>query len=159
MFVDTNSSPPVVIAPYTALYPSPNLNNIFTAKLDQIINARNNFTIGYQLGRRKNRRTTAASTTRLDDALQARTADTDAINFTDNHVFSSKLVNQFRFQYSIYEPSYQTDTPEEPVVLIGYRNPEGGSQTLTVGNSTLSGGNNETFPQNRRETRFNTRIR
>ena len=151
---DTNSSPPVAIAPYTALYPTPNLNNIFTAKLDQIINQRNNFTIGYQLGRRKNRRTTSASTTRLDDALQARTAETDAINFTDNHVFSSKLVNQFRFQYSIYEPSYQTDTPGEPVILIGYRNPEGGTQTLTVGNSTISGGNNETFPQNRRETRF-----
>ncbi|CAN5651994.1 hypothetical protein BH20ACI4_BH20ACI4_27660 [soil metagenome] len=151
---DTNSSPPIAIAPYTALYPSPNLNNIFTAKLDQIINEKNNFTIGYQLGRRKNRRTTAASTTRLDDALQARSADTDAINFTDNHVFNSKLVNQFRFQYSIYEPSYQTDTPDAPVILIGYRNPEGGSQTLTVGNSTLSGGNNETFPQNRRETRF-----
>ncbi len=152
--VDMNSSPAVAIAPYTALYPSPNLNNIFTAKLDRIINNKNNFTVGYQLGRRRNRRSTSASTTRLDDALQARIADTDAINFTDNHVFNSKLVNQFRFQYSIYEPSYQTDTPENPVVMIGYRNPEiGGSQTLVVGNSTSSGGNNETFPQSRRETR------
>lgn len=153
--VDGNSSTVVPILPYTALYPSPNLDNIFTAKLDQIINDKNNFTIGYQLGRRKNRRTTAASVTRLDDALQARTTDSDAINFTDNHVFSSNLVNQFRFQYSIFEPSYQTDQPEAPVILIGYRNPEtGGNQTLIVGNSTASGGNNETFPQNRRETRF-----
>ena len=80
--------------------------------------------------------------------------NSDAINFTDNHVFTSKLVNQFRFQYSIFEPSYQTDSPEEPVVLIGYRNPVGGTQTLTVGNSTASGGNSDTFPQNRRETRF-----
>lgn len=153
--LDTNSSPAVAILPYTALYPSPNVNHVFTAKFDQTINDKNNFTIGYQLGRRKNRRTTSASVTRLDDALQARTADTDAINFTDNHIFNSQLVNQFRFQYSIYEPSYQTDTPEEPVVLIGYRNPEtGGSQTLIVGNSTASGGNSETFPQNRRETRY-----
>lgn len=39
--------------------------------------------------------------------------------------------------------------------MIGYRNPEtGNNQTLIVGNSTASGGNNETFPQNRRETRY-----
>jgi hypothetical protein len=153
--VDANSSPAVPITPYTALFPSPNTYHIFTAKVDQNINQKNNFTVGYQLGRRKNQRTTAASVTRLDDALQAKTTDTDAINFTDNHIFSSQLVNQFRFQYSIFEPSYQTDTPDAPVVLIGYRNPEtGGNQTLIVGNSTASGGNNETFPQNRRETRF-----
>lgn len=152
---DLNSSPFVPLARYTALYPTPNLYHVVTAKFDQIINQKNNFTVGYQLGRRKNRRTTAASVTRLDDALQAKTTDSDAINFTDNHVFSSRLVNQFRFQYSIYEPSFQTDTPLDPVILIGYRNPEtGGSQTLIVGNSTASGGNSETFPQSRRETRF-----
>ncbi len=153
--LDTNSTPPVGILPYTSLYSTPNINHIFTAKFDQVINAKNNFTIGYQMGRRNNRRTTAASTTRLDDALQARKATTDAINFTDNHFFTARLVNQFRFQYSIFEPRYETDTPFEPVVLIGYRNPETGSnQTLIVGNSTASGGNNETFPQNRRETRY-----
>lgn len=153
--VDATSSPAVGIAPYTALYATPNLNNIFTAKIDQIISDKNNFTVGYQMGRRKNRRTTAAATTRLDDALQARTTDSDAINFTNNYVFNARLVNQFRFQYSIFEPSFQTDLPDAPVVLIGYRNPEtGGSQTLTAGNSTSSGGTNDTFPQNRRETRF-----
>ncbi len=152
---DANSTPAVALSPYNAFFPTPNVNNIFTAKFDQIINSKNNFTVGYQMGRRKNRRTTSASVTRLDDALQAKTTDSDAINFTDNHVFSSQLVNQFRFQYSIFEPSFQTDSPLEPVVLIGYRNPEtGGNQTLIVGNSTASGGNSETFPQNRRETRY-----
>ena len=152
---DTNSSPAVPIAPYIALYPTPNLAHIFTAKVDLTINSKNNFTVGYQSGRRKNRRITAASVTRLDDALQARTVNTDALNFTDNHIFSGQLVNQFRFQYSIFEPSFQTDRPFDPVVLIGYRNPEtGGTQTLIVGNSTASGGNSETFPQNRRETRY-----
>lgn len=153
--LDTNSSPAVLLSPYTKTYPSPNVNHIVSAKFDHKLTDNNNFIIGYQLGRRKNRRSTAASVTRLDDALQARTINSDAINFTDNHVFNSKAVNQFRFQYSIYEPSYQTDRPFDPVVLIGYRNPETGSaQTLIVGNSTASGGNNETFPQNRRETRF-----
>lgn len=143
------------LAQYSAKYPTPNINHIFTAKYDQTINEKNNFTLGYQLGRRDNQRTTAASVTRLDDALQARKTDSDAINFTDNHIFTNNLVNQFRFQYSIFEPRYETDTPFSPVVLIGYRNPETNSnQTLIVGNSTASGGNNETFPQNRRETRF-----
>ncbi len=152
---DVNSMGTVALLPYTAFFPTPNVNNILTLKFDQVINDKNNFTVGYQFGRRKNRRTTAMSVTRLDDALQAKTADTDAINFTDNHVFGAKLINQFRFQYSIFEPSFQTDNPFEPVVLIGYRNPEtGGTQTLVVGNSTASGGNNETFPQNRRETRY-----
>ncbi|CAN5394376.1 hypothetical protein BH10ACI1_BH10ACI1_02180 [soil metagenome] len=137
------------------LFATPNIDNIFTAKVDHILTSKNSFTVGYQLGRRKNRRTTAASTTRLDNALQARTTSTDAINFTDNQAFSARAFNQFRFQYSIFQPSYQTDTPLEPVVLIAYRNPvTGGSQTLIVGNSTASGGNNETFPQNRRETRY-----
>ncbi len=152
---DTNSSPPVDIAAYNVLYSTPNINNTFTAKVDHKLYSKNNFTVGYQFGRRKNQRTTAAATTRLDDALQARISNTDAINFTDNHVFGSSTVNQFRFQYSIFEPSYQTNTPDEPVVLIGYRNPETSSnQTLIVGNSTASGGNSSTFPQNRRETRF-----
>ena len=73
--LDTNSSPPVEIGSYTALYSSPNVNNVLTVKLDQVINDKNNFTIGYQLGRRKNRRTIGASTTRLDDALQARISE------------------------------------------------------------------------------------
>lgn len=153
--LDATSSPPVELAAYNVLYATPNINNIFTARLDQVITSKNNFTAQYQMGRRKNRRTTAASTTRLDDALQARTTDSDAINFTDNHVFNSRTVNQFRFQYSIFEPSFQTDTPNDPVILIGYRNPlTNSNQTLIAGNSTASGGNSETFPQNRRETRY-----
>ncbi len=137
------------------LYSTPNIAHTFTAKLDHRLTSSNNFTVGYQLGRSKNRRTRSATTTRLDDALQAKTTDTDAINFTDNHVFNAKAVNQFRFQYSIFEPSFQTDNPDTPVVLVGYTNPvTGGNQTLIAGNSTASGGNSETFPQNRRETRY-----
>lgn len=143
------------LAAYNALYSTPNVYHTFNAKVDHKLTANNNFTVGYQLGRRKNRRTTAATTTRLDEALQAKTTDTDAINFVDNHIFNAKAVNQFRFQYSIFEPSYQTDTPEAPVVLIGYTNPvTSGNQTLIAGNSTSSGNTNDTFPQSRRETRY-----
>ena len=143
------------LAAYQVLYATPNVNHILTAKIDHRLSAKNDLTVGYQLGRKNNRRTTAANTTRLDDALQAKNTDSDAINFTDNHIFNGKTVNQFRFQYSVLEPSFQTDMPGAPVVLIGYTNPEtGGSQTLTAGNSTASGGNSETFPQNRRESRY-----
>lgn len=143
------------LAPYNVLFSTPNSDHIVTAKIDHRLYSKNDFTVGYQFGRRKNRRTRGATTTRLDDALQARNTDSDAINFTDNHIFNGRTVNQFRFQYSIFEPSFQTDTPNEPVVLIGYTNPEtGGNQTLIAGNSTASGGNSETFPISRRETRY-----
>ena len=143
------------LAAYNVLFSTPNSDHIVTAKIDHRLYSKNDFTIGYQLGRRKNRRTRGSTTTRLDEALQARNTDSDAINFTDNHIFNGKTVNQFRFQYSIFEPSFQTDTPGEPVVLIGYTNPEtGAAQTLIAGNSTASGGNSESFPISRRETRY-----
>lgn len=143
------------LAAYNVLFSTPNTDHIVTAKIDHRLYSKNDFTIGYQFGRRKNRRTRGSTTTRLDEALQARNTDSDAINFTDNHVFNGKTVNQFRFQYSIFEPSFQTDTPGEPVILIGYTNPEtGAAQTLIAGNSTASGGNNESFPISRRETRY-----
>ncbi len=154
-----NAACPVIacgdLAAYNVLFSTPNTDHIVTAKIDHRLYSKNDFTIGYQLGRRKNRRTRGSTTTRLDDALQARNTNSDAINFTDNHIFNGRTVNQFRFQYSIFEPSFQTDTPNEPVVLIGYTNPEtGAAQTLIAGNSTASGGNNESFPISRRETRY-----
>ena len=154
--LDANSSPATPLASYTSLFNTPNVNHIFTARVDHKLTSKNDFTVGWQLGRKNNRRTNGAATTRLDDALQARNSDTDAINFTDNHVFGAKTVNQFRMQYSVFEPSFQTDNPLDPVVLIGYRNPlTSGNQTLIAGNSTAAiTGDATAFPQNRKETRW-----
>jgi len=148
---DNNSDIPTPIAPYQALFDTPSVNHIFTARVDHNLTSNNEFTVGWQLGRKNNRRTT-----RLDDALQARNSDTDAYNFTDNHVFGPKAVNQFRMQYSMFEPSFQTINPLDPVVLIGFENPEiAGSQTLIAGNSTAAiFGDSSAFPQNRKETRW-----
>ncbi|MBX3298181.1 MAG: TonB-dependent receptor [Acidobacteria bacterium] len=153
---DGLSSTTTPILPYQVYYDTPNVNHILTARVDHRFSKTNDLTVGYQLGRRRNRRTTGASTTRLDDALQSRNADTDAINFTHNYVFGPKAVNQFRAQWSIFKPSYQTDDPLAPVVLIAYRNPETlSSQTLIAGNSTSSiTGDATAFPQNRRERRW-----
>lgn len=153
---DASSSTPTPILPYSVLYDTPSLNHTFSARIDHRLTSNNDFTVGYQLGRRNNRRTVGTSTTRLDDALQARNQDTDAYNFTDNHVFGANAVNQFKMQYSVYKPSFQTENPLDPVVLIGYRNPlTNGNQTLIAGNSTAGiTGDSTAFPQNRKETRW-----
>lgn len=153
---DTITNPAGVIVPFQESLPTPNRNHVFTARVDHTVSQKNNFTFGFQFGRRSNQRTTGATTTRLDDALQVRNAATEAYNVTNNHVFNSNVVNQIRGQYSIFEPSFQTSNAFGPVVLIGYRNPiTGGNQTLIAGNSTAAiSGDATGFPQNRRETRY-----
>ncbi len=141
------------IARYTSIMDTPNSGNIFSGRIDHKFTRSNVVTVGMQLGRRRNRRTTSATTTRLEEAMQMRNIDTEAINFTSNHVFNASALNQFRMQWSSYRPSYQTAEPGEPVVLIGYRNPEtGGTQTLIAGNSSASTLQN--FADSRNETRW-----
>lgn len=157
---DSNNAPPApcgnnvgAVSPYSNLYLTPNVGHIFTAKIDHKLFKGNDLTFGWQLGRRNNRRTRGTSVTRIEDALQAKNIDTDAINITDNQVFGSKVVNQFRFQWSSYKPSFQTDTPLDPVVLISYRNPRtNGVQTLIAGNSTTS--SLQDFSESRDERRY-----
>jgi hypothetical protein len=140
------------VSPYSVYLDTPNRSHIVTARIDHRLFHGNDLTFGWQMGRKKNRRTNTASTTRVEDALQAKNIDTDAFNITDNHVFGSRAVNQARFQYSVYEPAYVTDNPLDPVVLIGYRNPKAGVQTLIAGNSTSSSLQN--FADSRKETRY-----
>jgi len=141
------------VAPYLVTLATPNRNNVLTARVDHKLFKGNDITFGWQYGRRNNRRQTGASTTRIEDALQNKNSNSDAFNFTDNQVFGASAVNQFRFQWSRFEPSYQTDNPLDPVVLIGYRNPVTNSvQTLIAGNSTASSLQN--FSDSRKETRL-----
>jgi len=35
-------------------------------------------------------------------------SNTEAYNFTDNHVFGARAVNQIRVQWSRFQPSYQS---------------------------------------------------
>jgi hypothetical protein len=149
------ANPPTAafVAPYRVTLPTPNRNNILTARVDHKLFQGNDITFGWQYGRKNNRRQSGASVTRIEDALQNRNSNSDAFNITDNQVFGARAVNQFRFQWSRFEPSYQTDDPLAPVVLISYRNPILNSvQTLIAGNSTASSLQN--FADSRKETRL-----
>jgi hypothetical protein len=148
------SVPPTAgfVAPYTKTFDTPNKNHILTAKIDHKLAENNTMTFGLQFGRKNNRRTSGASTTRIEDALQAQNVNTDAFNFTDTQ-YGVRASNQFKMQWSRFLPSYQTDDPLAPVVLIGYRNPLlGTTQTLIAGNSTASTLQN--FADSRKETRW-----
>ncbi|QYO65682.1 TonB-dependent receptor [Leptolyngbya sp. 7M] len=160
-YCDAAGSPPPpctagvgAVSQFTSIVPTPNSGNILTARIDHRLNKANTFTFGFQFGRRKNRRTPGLSaTTRLEEALQARRIYTDAFNVTNNHVFNASLVNQFRFQWSVYKPSFQTNNPGDPVVLVSYRNPiTNAVQTLIAGNSSANSLQN--FADTRTETRY-----
>ena len=149
------SVPPTagLIAPYNKIYDTPNRSNIFTARVDHKLFTNNDLTVGYQFGRKNNKRTNGTATTRLENAFQARNINTDAVNFTDNHVFGASTVIQFRAQWSRYQPSYQAPDPFDPVVLVAYRDPVANAvRTLIMGNSTTSTSSN--FADTRNETRY-----
>ncbi len=149
------SVPPTAafVSPYRKLFSTPSLNHVVTARIDHKLFKNNDLTVGWQFGRKNNNRTNGAATTRIEDAFQSRNSNTDAYNITNNHVFGSNVVNQFRAQYSVFEPSFQTVDPFDPVVLISYRDPVSNSvRTLIAGNSTTSTSQN--FPDSRKETRW-----
>lgn len=142
-----------LISPYNVLYDTPNRSNVLTARIDHNLFKNNDITVGYQFGRKNNRRTNGTATTRLENAFQARNINTDAINFTDNHVFGASTVNQYRMQWSRFQPSFQAPDPFDPVVLVAYRDPVTNTvRTLIAGNSTTSTSSN--FADTRNETRW-----
>jgi hypothetical protein len=149
-------APTSAISRYRVDLDTPSLTHIFTTKIDHKFTDNNTITFGWQLGRKNNKRTTAATTTRLDDAIQAKISNTDAYNISNNYVYGANLINTFKLQYSIFKPSFQTDSVGDPVVLIGYRNPEtAANATLIAGNSTTSiNGVSSAFSQAREETRW-----
>lgn len=141
------------ISPFTLQIDTPNRRHIYMGRVDHKLFANNDITVAVQVGRSKNRRVRGAATTRIEDALQATNRDTEAMNFTDNWVLGERAVNQFRFQWSNYEPSFETDNPGAPVVLVGYRNPiTNSTQTLIAGNSTSN--SNSGFASTRIECRW-----
>ena len=125
------------VAPFIAPLSTPFKNTSITVRVDHQFSETHNASIVHQAGRLMNLRQ-FGGVNRLADALQARRRNSDAISYSDNFVFSARLVNQLRFQYSRLAPSFAAQGGNKPVVLISLNDPAV-SGVLTAGSSTLGG--------------------
>ena len=135
------------IAPFVEGLSTPQHNQIFTARIDRKFTDMHNGQINYQLGRFRNLRQFSGGS-RLAEALQAKTRNTDAIAYLDNYVFSARSVAQTRFQWSRLTPAVVAQGGNRPVVLIDIND----SQALITG--TLIAGSSTTGATDRSETRW-----
>lgn len=140
------------VAPFVQSISTPQRNDIFTARIDHTFTDTHNGTFLYQLGRLKNLRQFGGGS-RLAEALQGRTRNTDALAYSDNYVFSPKLVNQLRLQISRLTPAVQTSNAASPVVLIRINDPLP-SDNAANRDGTLVAGSSTTGASDRRENRF-----
>ncbi len=148
---------PALVAPYVKTVETPSIKNFFTQRVDHTFGNAHNITLNFEIGKNRSTRQFRTATNRLEEAILGPTQSTRAIKFTDNYVFSSKAVNQFRFQYSIFTPNFASDNITDPVVLIALNDnanislADQRNGTLTAGNSTFLANN---FPSNREEKRY-----
>ena len=132
---------PVLIAPFIETISTPAKNHIFTARIDHKFSDLHNGSVLYQMGRQNNLRQFGGGN-RLAESLLGRTRNTDAISYSDNFVFSPKVVNQARIQFSRLTPAVEASGGQKPVVLITLNDPlpaedpESRSGTLVAGTST-----------------------
>ena len=132
------------VAPFIQPVSTPLRNTSFIARVDHPFNAMHNASFVYQGGRLLNLRQFGGGN-RLAEALQGRRRNSDAISVSDNYVFSARLVNQLRMQYSRLAPAFEAKATAQPVVLITLNDPleaddpERRSGTLVAGSSTSGG--------------------
>jgi outer membrane receptor protein involved in Fe transport len=150
------NNPVAQFAPFTQTVPTPSRKHLFSTRIDHNFTDKHNVTFNFEYGTSQNTRQFRTAASRLEETLLGPKRDTDAYKFTDNYVFTSKLVNQFRFQFSRFEPTFAAANPLDPVVLITLTDPLSGedsrSGTLIAGNSTTA--SNFSFPGTRKETRY-----
>jgi hypothetical protein len=140
------------IAPFIAPISTPSRNHILTTRIDHKYSETHNTAFVYQMGRLTNLRQFSGGN-RLAEALQAKTRYSDAISYTDNYVFSSKLVNQVRAQFSRLAPAIKTSSGTlGPVVLITINDPIPSTDPASR-SGTLIAGTSTSGATDRRETR------
>jgi Carboxypeptidase regulatory-like domain len=136
-------SAPVFVAPFVEGVPTPLRNHIFTTRIDHNFTDTHNITFNFQFGKRNDFRQFSGGS-RLAESLLGTSRDTRAFNFTDNYVFSAKVVNQFRMQYSTLQPRVATDTAlTAPVILITLPTLLDRGTTLISGSTTGSSDRDE----------------
>ncbi len=147
-----NNEPFAQIADYTSQINTPTNRHRFTQRIDHNFTDNHNITLNYSLGRSKNFRQYRETTRFLDDTLIGRTRDSDSFYLTDNYIFSEKLVNQFRYQYSTYRPDFATDGQQNPVVIVYVSDDSRNGADNRVNGSVVLG-NSTTGATLRKETR------
>ncbi len=110
------------VAPFISSINTPAVNTSITARVDHQFGPMHHASVVYQAGRLVNLRQSGGGN-RLADAVQARRRDSDAISLSDTFVFSERLVNQLRFQYSGLAPAFEARGGNTPVVLISLKIP------------------------------------
>jgi Carboxypeptidase regulatory-like domain/TonB dependent receptor-like, beta-barrel len=132
------------VAPFISSVSTPIESTSITTRVDHQFGPMHNASIVYQSGRLINLRQFGGGN-RLAEALQGRRRNSDAISFSDTFVFSERLVNQVRVQYSRLAPAFEAGGGNTPVVLITLNdplpteNPERRTGTLVAGSSTAGG--------------------
>jgi hypothetical protein len=132
------------VAPFISSISTPIKNSSITARVDPQFGPMHNAAVVYQAGRLINLRQFGGGN-RLAEAFQGRRRNSDALSFSDTFVFSERLVNQARFQFSRLAPAFEAGGGNTPVVLITLNDrllaedPERRSGTLVAGSSTSGG--------------------
>jgi hypothetical protein len=132
------------VAPFISSISTPLKNTSITTRVDHQFSPLHNAAIVYLNGRLINLRQFGGGN-RLAEALQGRRRNSDAISYSDTFVFSERLVNQARFQYSRLAPAFEARGGNAPVVLISLNDPlppddpERRTGTLVAGSSTSGG--------------------
>ncbi len=132
------------VAPFISSINTPSNNTSITARVDSQFGPMHNGAFVYQAGRFINLRQFGGGN-RFAEAFQGRRRNSDALSYADTFVFSERLVNQARFQYSRLAPSFETNAGDAPVVLITLNDPlpaddpERRTGTLVAGSSTAGG--------------------
>jgi len=132
------------VAPFVSSISTPSNNTSITARVDHQFGPMHNASVVYQAGRLINLRQFGGGN-RLAEAFQGRRRNSDAISYSDTLVFSERLVNQARFQYSRLAPAFEARGGNTPVVLITLNDPlpagaiDRRTGTVVAGSSTSGG--------------------
>jgi outer membrane receptor protein involved in Fe transport len=150
---DAAPGQPAELAPYVTPINTPLREHTVSARLDHNFTDTHNGSLLLQLGRSKNLRQFGGGA-RLADALQGRTRDTDALAYSDNFVFSPRVVNQLRAQASRLTPATKARfVGARPVVLITLDDPLPASDPANRA-GTLVAGSSTAGASDRREVRW-----
>jgi hypothetical protein len=95
---------------------TPETRNLFNARGDFNLSAAHNASVRVDLLRGENKRGFPGGN-RLLDSILIEGRNSDSISVTDNYVFSSRLVNQARFQYSRLLPRTQGNIDSVGVII------------------------------------------